>query len=915
MILSWNEIVIRSKKFSKDWENAHYEKGETQSFYNDFFEVFGRKRRDVAIYEQAVKRINKKTAFIDLFWKGKLLVEQKSEGRSLDAALIQAQDYYQDLNDVDKPRYILVSDFQNFEFYDLESNSTKKFKLRDLHKHVRLFGFIAGRKNETYLDQDPVNILAAQVIANLYHSIKSSGFNEKDLEIFLTRIVYCLFAEDTGIFQPDIFLKFLEFKTNPDGTDVGSKLTELFQILNTKYEARQSNLDEDLNEFPYINGDLFSESMFIPSLNSEMRNNIINCCRLDWSKVSPALFGSLFQTVMDEDEQREEGAHYTSEKNILKTLKPLFLDELNEKLTSLKLDKSTSKISRLKDFHKSISQINFLDPACGCGNFLIVAYRELRLIEIEILKEIYPQDQLQLDVELLSTVTIDQFYGIEINHFAVRIAKIAIWLVDHQMNQILSDHFGVSYLRIPIHDNKKIIRENSLKYDWGNLIDPDQCDYIIGNPPFKGSKSMRKDQKDDLLHVFKNIKGSGELDYVSCWFLKAARFIQNSNTKVAFVSTNSITQGEQVGILWRELINNLKVEIFFAHRTFKWTIDEKKVQGMHLANVLVVIIGFNKNSKVKKKKLYDYKDLSSNPEQIIVDKINPYLIPYENIFIDKLSNQISNYPKMSFGNMPNDGQNLLFTNEQYNELKSKHPNDPIFKFIKPFVGAKEFISGKNKWCLWLKDEPLDEWSKSDLILERVRQIKILRSKSPRVATRKLADQPALFGEIRQPNSKYILIPRVSSSRREYIPIGFFDKDTIAGDTCLVIPDGSLEIFAVLNSIVHMKWVEYVSGRLKDDFRYSVEIVYNNFPFPELTIEDKKNLIDHSKSIIEFREKSEQSLEKLYDPLLMPIELRKLHNKLNKICLKIYNLSGDSSELDIIKELFKLRTKLYKKSKQ
>lgn len=906
MILSWNEIIVRAKRFSESWKDAGYERGETQSFYNDFFEIFGRRRRDVAIYERAVDRINNSRGFIDLFWKGVLLVEQKSEGRNLSSALIQAEDYYLNLNENDRPRYILVSDFQTFEFLDLETNEFKKFKLRDLYKHIKLFGFIAGRKQEKYKDQDPVNIKAAQVIGKLHESIKSSGFAEKDLEIFLTRVVYCLFAEDTGIFQPDSFRNFLELKTSEDGSDVGAKLTELFQVLNTKEENRQSNLDQDLNAFQYINGDLFSEQMTIPSLNSEMRKKIIDCCYLDWAKVSPALFGSLFQTVLDEGEQRQEGAHYTSEKNILKIIKPLFLDYLYEKLDKLKQDRSTQKISRLKDFHNKLGEINFLDPACGCGNFLIVAYRELRRLEIEVFREIYSNNQLQLDVNILSTVTVDQFHGIELNHFAVRIAKIAIWLVDHQMNQELSDNYGVSYTRIPIQNYKKIIRENALSYDWSNLIEPSKCNYILGNPPFVGSKLMNSDQKKELISLFNGLKGSGELDYVCCWFYKAASYIKNSETKVAFVTTNSITQGEQIGILWKELILNKKVEIFFAHRTFKWTIDERRVQGMHIANVLVVIIGFNINNKVKNKKIFDYRNISSDPEEISVDKINPYLLPGESIFISKLSKQFSNYPEMNFGNMPNDNGNFLISQDEYELIKRDYPKDNILNFIKPFVGAKEFISGVKKWCLWLKDVQVRDWSTSNLVRERVENVKNIRLASTRAATRSLANQPYLFGEIRQPDTDYILIPRHPSSRREYIPIGFFTKDTIVGDSCLLIPNGNLEIFGILNSSVHMTWVRYVCGRLKDDFRYSVEIVYNNFPFPNINESQKKIIIEISKLILEFRDHSGDSLSMLYDPLTMPVELKKLHLKLDKLILNIYGLSNDATPPEIMSQLFNIR---------
>ena len=904
MILSWNDIQIKAKKFAKDWENAKYEKSETQTFYNEFFEVFGKRRRDVAIYEKAVTKLNNLHGFIDLFWEGVLLVEQKSRGRNLEKALTQATEYYNNLKEYQKPRYILLSDFQNFELLDLDTGTEEKFKLNELPNHIKSFGFLAGRNKETYKDQDPVNVKAAELISTLYHSLKDNGFEDKDLEILLTRIVYCLFAEDTGIFPPSAFFNYLLHRTNEDGSDTGSKLQELFQILNTPNEKRQKNLDEDLNDFQFINGELFSEKMTIPAFNRMTRIKLIECAGLDWSKVSPALFGSLFQTVMLPEEQRQEGAHYTSEKNILKAIRPLFLDYFTNKYNKIREDRSSQRKKRLETLIDELSKIKILDPACGCGNFLIISYREIRRLEIKILKEIYDSNQKELGLELnyLSRIKVDQFYGIEINHFATRIAKIALWLVDHQMNMELSDVIGTYYARLPIYDTKQIVVKNALTYDWSELLEPNQCSYIIGNPPFVGSKKMTKPQKTDLLKVFNGIKNSGELDYVSCWFLIASNYIKNSTTKVAFVSTNSINQGEQVGILWEEMIKK-NIEIFFAHRTFKWTIDEKKVHGLEIANVAVVIVGFSK-FKIKKKELFIYEKINDDPIKIDVKNINPYLIEGQNIILKKRNTQISNCPKMIFGSMPNDNGNLLVSDEDLKSLTKEFENNDIMKFIKPFVGAREFINNKNKWCIWLHDEKSD-WRSNKYLKKIVEKVYEHRINSKRPSTKKLAETPWLFGEIRHPYKDYILIPRVSSENREYIPIGYLTKDKIAGDSCLLIPTNNLAIFTILNSSIHMTWVQHVCGRLEDRYRYSIEIVYNNFPFKKITREQEKLLSDYGKEILDVRKKTNLSLEKLYDKILMPQDLRQIHHKIDKYVKELYLINDSASDSEIMSKLFSL----------
>lgn len=904
MILTWNDIQIRAKKFSKDWEKAKYEKSETQTFYNEFFEIFGVKRRNVAIYEKAVKKINNLHGFIDLFWEGKLLVEQKSAGRSLEKALLQATEYYNNLKDYQKPRYILLSDFQNFELLDLDTGEEEKFKLSELHNHIKSFGFIAGREKEAYKDQDPVNVKAAELISTLYHSLKDNGFRDKDLEILLTRIVYCLFAEDTGIFPPSAFFNHILRKTNEDGSDTGSKLQELFEILNTPYNKRQKNLDEDLNDLQFINGELFSEKMTIPAFDRMTRIKLLECAGLDWSKVSPALFGSLFQTVMLPEEQRQEGAHYTSEKNILKTIQPLFLDYLINKFNKIKEDRSSQKKIRLKKLINQLSEIKVLDPACGCGNFLIISYRELRRLEIKILKEIYnsQQQELDLNINYLSQIKVDQFYGIEINHFASRIAKIALWLVDHQMNMELSDVIGKHYIRLPIYDTKQIVVKNALTFDWAELINPKDCSYIIGNPPFVGSRKMSKDQKNDLLRIFNGIANSGELDYVSCWFLKASNYIENSETKVAFVSTNSITQGEQVGILWEQILNK-NIKIFFAHRTFKWTINERRVQGLEIANVAVVIIGFSKFN-VTKKELFIYENISDDPIKIDAKNINPYLVNAENILLKKRNTQISDYPKMIFGSMPNDNGNLLISDDELKDLKQTFIKDGTIKFIKSFIGAREFINSKDKWCIWLHNEK-EDWRSNKYLKSIIEKVHDHRVNSRRPATKKLAETPWLFGEIRHPYQNYILIPGVSSEKREYIPIGYLNKEQIASNSCLLIPTDDLSIFAMLNSSIHMTWIKHVCGRLEDRYRYSIEIVYNNFPFMKLNEDQKKKLTNYANEILNTRKKLNLSLEKLYNPVLMPIELKKIHQQLDSYMKEIYSIDKNSDDSIIMKKLFSL----------
>lgn len=592
-MLSLNDIRANAARFASDWAGKGYEKGDTQTFYNEFFAVFGRRRRDVALYEKAVKKLGAQQGFIDLFWPGQLLIEQKSMGRSLADARAQAVDYAIALKDHEKPRYIMLSDFQTFELLDLETQTEHSFTLAELPAKIDLFDFMSGRTRQQYRDQDPANIAAAALMGRLHDVLKDSGYTGAHLERLLVRIMFCLFADDTGIFEPQTFLQYIEKYTGEDGSDLGPRLIHLFEVLDTPEDKRQSSLDEDLARFPYTNGALFSDPIRIPGFNRAMRDVLLECCYFDWTKVSPALFGSLFQVVMLPEEQRKGGAHYTSEKNILKTIHPLFLDDLRAEFARIKARK-TGRKALLEAFQAKLAQLTFFDPACGCGNFLILAYRELRQLELEVLEEIYPAAERigVLDISILCRVNVDQFYGIEIEEFPARIAEAAMWLVDHQMNMRLSDTFGQAFVRLPLTKAAHIVHANALALDWRTVIAPERLDFMLGNPPFIGKDKMTARQDAEINTVFLGIKGAGVLDYVAAWYMKAAQYIHGTPIRVAFVSTNSITQGEQVAVLWQPLLERYGIQILFAHRTFKWTIDEKKAKGMTIAAVHVVIIGF-----------------------------------------------------------------------------------------------------------------------------------------------------------------------------------------------------------------------------------------------------------------------------------------------------------------------------------
>jgi|TARA_R100000479_G_scaffold70100_2_gene33696 hypothetical protein len=893
LALSWNEIKSRALQFTNEWEGETRERAEKDSFWNDFFNIFGISRRRLATFEEPVKKLNNNQGFIDLFWKGTLLVEHKSRGKDLDAAFKQATDYFHGLKEHELPKYVLVSDFEHFRLYDLDEGLDYSFPISELYKNIKLFGFIAGYQKRTFKDEDPVNIEAAELMGKLHDQLEDSGYEGHSLEVFLVRLLFCLFADDTGIFERDTFKEFVDVKTKEDGSDLGAWLAQFFQVLNTPNNKRLKNLDEHLTIFPYVNGKLFEEALPIASFNSAMREILLECSKLNWGEISPAIFGSMFQSVMNPEERRNLGAHYTSEKNILKLIRPLFLDALHEEF-----DKIHTNKNKLREFHQKLGNLRFMDPACGCGNFLIITYREIRLLELQVLKQLYGTQQV-IGIDEIMKVEVDQFYGIEYDEFPARIAEVAMWLMDHQMNLLVSEAFGQYYARLPLQKSAIIVHGNALQVNWEDVVPKTELNYILGNPPFYGKQYQSKEQKEDMKRIFQGVKGSGVLDYVTAWYLKAAHYVQDTTIAVGFVSTNSIAQGEQTGILWNELFNTYGVKIHFAHRTFNWTNEAKGKAAVH-----VVIIGFG-NFDVKDKSIFEYEDIKGEPHEIKVKNINGYLVNAPDIVLPKRREPLCDVPTMNYGSMPNDGGNLVFDTKTKKDIISQDSNSE--KFIKRFVMGEELINNIDRWALWITDNELKEIRNIKPIISILTKVKKKRESSTRAATNKLAQFPYRFGEVRQPETDYIALPRVSSMRREYIPIALLEKEVIAGDKVYTISSSDKYIYGVLTSKMHMSWMRFTAGRMKSDYSYTNQITYNNYPWPkDPSTKNKEKVAAKAQNVLDVRaEYPNSSLADLYDPLTMPPNLVKAHQALDKAVDVCYRPQPFTNETGRIEYLFTL----------
>lgn len=904
MRLGWDEIKRRAKAFSEEWKDAHYEKGETQSFYNDFFEIFGIKRRQVAVYEKLVQGMDaNRRGFIDLFWPGTLIVEQKSAGKDLLAAQMQASEYFNWLSERDQPRYILTCDFQRWKLIDLDDNGREvNFTLPELHKHVTEFDFMLGRR-VTFKTQASVTIKAAELMGKLHDALEDSGYTGHDLEQLLVRLLFCLFADDTGIFQPkDIFLQLIDNDTKADGSDVGRVLNELFDVLDTPEDKRQKGLAGELDAFPYVNGALFTGRLRTPVFDGPMRQHLLDAARHDWSGVSPAIFGSLFQSVMDAKERRAKGAHYTTEANILKVIGPLFLDDLRAELAAITARK-TGREAALKAFLHKLTQLTFFDPACGCGNFLVIAYREVRRLELEALKALYG-DQASFTVAGMNRVTVDQFYGIEYEEFPARIAEVAMWMMDHIANNEINEAFGLNYANIPLTGAPHILHGDALETDWSGLLPPEKCSYIMGNPPFIGAKFQSELQRAQVRRIAGLGGSGGTLDYVAAWFIKAGQMAKaNPRIRIAFVSTNSICQGEQVAQLWPILFDRHGLEIAFAHRTFNWFSEARGKAHVH-----VVIVGLaHRDHEPAEKRLFSYPDIKGDPVETRHGALTAYLfdargVANRHLVVKEESRPINGARKLISGSQPIDGGFLIFDAVERREFLELEPN--ATQWMRRFVGAEDFINGGERWILALQDAPPAELRQMPRTRERLAAVRDFRSKSQRKSTLAIADQPAHFNVEVLPASPFLVIPEVSSERRDYIPLGWLEPPSIPSNKLRLLPDATLWEFGVLTSRAHMAWMSHVGGRLESRFQYGIGIVYNTFPWPDTSPAQRDKIEALAQAVLDARAAHvTSSLADLYDPDTMPPNLRKAHAALDAAVDRLYRSAPFASDRDRVEHLF------------
>ena len=975
MRLSWPDIKKRASAFAQEFAQAKNEKSEAQTFWIKFFAVFGVESSRVGVFESRVKKLNKRVGFADYFWPGLLLIEHKSLGENLVIAQHQAADYCVNLKEGEHPRYLLVCDFQNFWLKDLSEGTETQFKLKELPQKVSLFGFILGQQSSRIQANDPINDQAVKKLAKLHGALRRDGYKRHPLQLLLVRLLFCMFADKTGLFEPvDRFTDLIERGTSEDGSNVGQVLTQLFDELDTELAERQSKAPGWFKDFPYVNGHLFQEKIRTASFDAEMRDLLLDCCCLDWGRISPAIFGSMFQHIMDDegidtqhDLRRELGAHYTSEDNILKLIGPMFLEELRSEF-----EKSRGSINKLFEFQKKLRKLSFLDPACGCGNFLVITYRELRLLEIEVFKAVKAvassgpkgiSGLAALDTFRKEMLDVDQFFGMEVEEFPARVAQVAMWLVDHQMNVLAGETLEAWIPRLPLKKSANIRIGDALAQNWADFFPPEHAHFILGNPPFVGKQMQSEGQKASMERLLAGagISGGGVLDFVAGWYIKAAQYLAGSNAalaeerkkafkdaafskakqvsmldepdpaavaeqaakqsledifalaerqdlaarekiKVAFVSTNSICQGEQVGLLW-SWMKSQAIAIEFAHRTFRWSNEASGKAAVHC-----VIVGFGLQSRVSQvspKRLFDYvdelgnEDASGEPHESAARQINPYLVDAPMVAIESRKLPISEAPAINYGSFALDDGH--FTLDEEARALVLADGEAASRFVRPFIGGQELLNAQSRWCLWLSDVEPSEIAQYPEIVRRVAAVKKWRASSSRATTVKLAQTPMEFAEIRQPESSYIAIPTVSSERRAVIPMAFVSSDTVASNQLYVIPKASLYHFAILTSAMHMAWVRYTCGRLKSDYRYSAAIVYNNFPWPELGDGKAKERALReaielaAQAVLDVRAghqkgKQAKSLAQLYDPDLMPSDLKAAHLALDKLIDKAYGLS-------------------------
>ena len=914
-----------AKQFAADWQGKGYEKGHSQTFWLSLLQkVYGVEEPDKFItFEDQIMLDH--TSFIDGFIPSThVLIEQKSLGKELnkpikqsDGSLLspfqQAKRYAAELPYSQRPRWIVTCNFAEFYVYDMErpTGDPEIIKLCDLEKEYYRLQFLVDTGDTNIKKEMEVSLQAGEIVGVLYDALlkqyKAPEAEDtlKSLNALCVRLVFCLYAEDAGIFGSKSM--FHDYLRDIPASGIRKALVELFRILDQKPEQRDKYLADDnpaLAAFPYVNGGLFSdENIEIPPFTEELKNLLLEKASgdFDWSVISPTIFGAVFESTLNPETRRSGGMHYTSIENIHKVIDPLFLDGLRSELEEIKeiaVDKTRK--ARLDTFQSKLAGLTFLDPACGSGNFLTETYLSLRKLENEVLR--CATDQISMDLDGIIQVSIGQFYGIEINDFAVTVAKTALWIAESQMMKETEDVVHMSLDFLPLKSYANITEGNALRLDWESVVPKDKLNYIMGNPPFVGYSLQSKGQKEDILSVYVDEKGkpyktAGKIDYVSGWYFKAAQLMQGTDIRTAFVSTNSITQGEQVAGVWKPLYDRFGIHIDFAHRTFRWD-SEASIK----AHVHCVIVGFSPAPNQAPKRIYTMERYQE------AENINPYLLDAPNAFVDSRNKPICDVPLMTTGNRPADGGHLIIEADECDEFIAKEPN--ALPYIKRLVGAAEFINNKKRWCLWLVGISPAELRKMPLVLQRVEACKADRENAPDAGRRKLAERPTQFREINNPDT-FVVVPAVSSERRRYVPIGFLDKNTIATNLVITIPDAQLYHFGVLTSNVHMAWMRAVCGRLKSDYRYSKDVVYNNFPWPTLTDAQKAKIEQTAQAILDARALyPDCSLADLYDEIAMPPELRKAHQQNDRAVMQAYGFDvATTTETSCVAELMRMYQKL------
>lgn len=874
--ISRTTIREQAVAFAANHANDTSEQGQRQTFWYEFYQVFGGSVRQVAIFEQIARRhTTGNVGWIDLLHPGEMAIEHKSAGGDLNAAMNQLLDYTPSLPVADLPWLLVVCDFKRFAWQNLESHESGEFPLSDLPDHIDLFSWIGGyrRPGEHFENEEDANLKATELLASVHDKLVETGYPEHALRKWITRILFCLFADDTRVWERDALRTFLALHTKPDGSDLGQTLAYIFEILDTPPEQRSTTLDPDLAEFTYVNGDMFGERLPTPSCTEGIRTALLNACRFNWAAISPAIFGSLFQSVMTPIERRQLGAHYTSEENILRMIRPLFLEELERELSACTTE------PKLKEFHERLSQLRFLDPACGCGNFLVVTYRELRRLEAACIERLYARQRRAgfvpqvTNLTQLCKVTVDQFYGIEIEDFPALIASTAMHLADHLANEQLSRAYGLHFARFPIPSSAHIVVGNALELDWADVVHPAEVSFVFGNPPFIGRGLMTALHRAEIERIW----GAGlnsSMDYVSGWFGKCLAYLNDQDkARWGFVATNSVSQGEAVPTIWGA-IRDGRWRCRFAHRSLQWRSEARGKAVVHVS-----IVGFDKEVKPRPQ-LWVHDGESGTAAAQTVPNINPYLVDGPNCIVRPRPTPISpDLPEVSFGSMPRDGGFLLLDEKEMLALKQ---DEVAFKYVRPFVGARELIHGERRWCLWLTDLVPGDVQSSPELTWRLEQVRRAREASKAESTRAFAATPHLFAQRSQPRVEYLAIPAHTSERRHYLPVGYCPPTVICGNANFLVPDPDAFVFGVLSSAMFMAWMLAIGGRLKSDPRFSKSLVYNSFPLGKLASSQRQAICSAGKDVLGVRSSFEgASLADLYDRNSMPLSLLKAHRALDK----------------------------------